>query len=123
MFMCSADSGVDGLAVLPDVSGKKSGPKQVAEDAMDCLRCGADSWGEPSISRKLDIAEGHVEDVGNEHKSSSPSSIFGVACSVAAIRAVPAIRHMLQTSYRANEFLHHFCQFLAMWTLMKNILL
>ena len=77
-FIYSADSGVDGLAALPDVDEKKSRPDEVAEDAMDSLRCMAGSRGEVSMAKKLGIVEGQPEDVENELNSPSCASIFGV---------------------------------------------
>jgi hypothetical protein len=75
------------------------------------------------MARKLDIADGHPEGIGNELKSSSPSSVFGMARTIAVVKAMLAICLIPQAQYRANEFLHHFCQFLAMWILTKNTLL
>ena len=66
MFMYSAESGVDGLAVLPDVDEKKSWLDEAAKDAMDSLRCVADSCGHISMAKKLDVVEEQPVDVKNE---------------------------------------------------------
>ena len=100
MFMYSAESGVDGLAVLPEVDEKNSWPDEAAEDAMDCLRCVADSCGHMSMAKKLDAVEEQPADAENEWKSPSSSSIFGVVRMAAINSAMRANVCLQRESYQ-----------------------
>jgi hypothetical protein len=86
--MYSADSGVDGLAELPEADETKSVPDEVAEDATDCLRCVTGSRGDVSMAKKLADVDGQPKDIENGPKSSSSSSVFGVDRMASIISAI-----------------------------------
>ena len=110
MFMYSADSGVDGPTVLPDVDEKRSRPEEIVEDAIDCLRYEAGSRGEVSVAKKLDAAEGQPEGVENDPKSSTSNSILDAGRVDSVVRAMLALC-LWRTSCRTIECLHWLCQF------------
>jgi len=92
MFMYSADSGVDGLAELPEVDETKSVLDEVEEDATDCLRYVTGSRGDVSIAKKPAVVGGQLKEIENEPKSSSSSrSVFGVDRMASIISAILTI--------------------------------
>ena len=91
MFMYSADSGVDGLAELPEVDETKSVPDEVEEDATDCLRYVTGFRGDVSMAKKAAAVGGQLKEIENEPKSSSSSSVFGVDRMASIISAILTI--------------------------------
>ena len=88
MFMYSADSGVDGLAELPEVDEMKSVPDEVAEDVTDCLRYVTGSCGDVSMAKKVAAVDGQLKETENVLKSSSSPPVFcvgGIASIISAI--------------------------------------
>jgi hypothetical protein len=91
MFMYSADSGVDGLAKLPEVDETKSVPDEVAEDVTDCLRFVTGSCGDVLMAQKVAAVDGQLKEIENVLKSSSSTSVFcadGMASIVSAILTI-----------------------------------